>query len=95
MKSQVLLIDDIRNFPDVTKVARTFDEGISALTSQHWDCLYLDHDLGEIDGKDGTGIMNFLEENPQFLPKQIIIVSSNPVGRQRMKIIIEKLYRKA
>ena len=95
MKQQILLIDDLRNFPEVTQVARTYEDGIKALKSQNWDVLYLDHDLGQADGLDGTGVMNFLEENPHYLPKKIIIVSSNPVGRQRMQIIIEKLYKKA
>lgn len=39
-----LLIDDQRNLP-ADRVARTFKEGIDALAEQHWNLLYLDHDL--------------------------------------------------
>lgn len=102
-RMNVLLIDDIRNsdFIEVsygvrpTAEARTFDEGIKALETGKWDILYLDHDLAEVDmAKTGYGIMNFLEANPQFLPKEIVLVTSNPVGRRQMQVVIDKLYRK-
>lgn len=88
-----LLIDDLRDIKaDV--VARTYDQGIHALTYQGpFEVLYLDHDLGEADpGATGYGIMNFLEANPQFLPGKIVLVTSNPVGRQRMQVVIDRLY---
>ena len=77
-----LLIDDQRNLP-ADRVARTFQEGIEALREQHWEVLYLDHDLGDfsiIDGRELTGydVACWLEENPQFLPDRIEIVTSNP-----------------
>jgi hypothetical protein len=90
---KTLLIDDMRDIKaDV--VARTFDEGIEALKNQGpFDLLYLDHDYGDPDPhKTGEGIMKFLEENSELLPVEIMIVSSNPVGRQRMQVIIDKLY---
>jgi hypothetical protein len=98
---KTLLIDDMRDIKaDV--IARTFDEGIQALkTNSKFDVLYLDHDLGEdeftlIDGekypKTGYGIMVFLENNPQLLPTKINLVTSNPVGRRNMQIVINKLY---
>lgn len=89
---KILLIDDVRTLASA-KIARTFAEGISALRDEQWDVLLLDHDLGEEDGKDGTGIMNWLEENTQYLPKQITLVTSNPVGKERMQKIVDKLYR--
>lgn len=102
---RVLLIDDIRE-PSyiqyaygvgVTDIAKTYDSGIQALIQGNWDLVLLDHDLADFkDGVERTGysIMCFLEENPQYLPKQIRIVSDNPVGRQRMQSIIYKLYKK-
>lgn len=107
MKS--LLIDDLRDIKaDV--IARTFEQGIEALkNSGPFDILYLDHDLGEIDGHgsevprdvdgelylpNGYGIMCFLEANPELLPKDIMLVTSNPVGRKRMKTVIDKLFKK-
>lgn len=92
---KTLLIDDMRDIKaDV--VARTFDEGIDALKTQGpFDILYLDHDLGDFENKyerTGYHIMCFLEENQQYLPKKIVIVSSNPVGRQKIQMVIDKLY---
>lgn len=92
---RTLLIDDLRNI-EADRVARTFDDGIVALRDEGpWDELFLDHDLGDfVIGTERTGehIMKFLEENPQYLPGNIILVTANPVGRQRMEVIIKKLY---
>lgn len=90
---KTLLIDDMRDI-QTDVIARTYDEGIEALqTKGPFDKLYLDHDLGEDDPrKTGYGIMNFLEANPKFLPGKIILVTSNPVGRQQMQVVIDKLY---
>lgn len=90
---RTLLIDDTRTAP-VTKIARTYDEGIEALQNEGpWDILYLDHDLADPDPhKTGCGIMNFLEANPELKPVKINLVTSNPVGRRQMQVIIDKLY---
>lgn len=93
---KILLIDDIRNLP-ATKVARDYFSGVEALETSEWDVLLLDHDLAcyDEDGKEWTGydVMCWLEEHPEHLPKQEIkIVSSNPVGRDRMQSVIDKLY---
>lgn len=97
---KTLLIDDMRDIKaDV--VARTYAEGINALAYDGpFDILYLDHDLGEVDinsdyayDPSGYGVMCFLEENPQYLPKQIVLVTSNPVGRKNMQVVIDRLYK--
>lgn len=90
---KTLLIDDLRDI-QADVIARNFDAGIHALKELGpFDVLFLDHDYGDPDpAKNGEGIMKFLEENPQYLPKTIRIVSANPVGRQRMQVIIDKLY---
>lgn len=91
---RVLLIDDLRDLPQVNRVARTFDEGIKALKEGPWDFLLLDHDYGDPDpAKNGEGIMKFLEENTQYLPGSIHFVTGNPVGRQRMEVIRKRLYK--
>jgi hypothetical protein len=105
MKS--ILIDDVRNI-EADVICRTFEEGIEALkTLGPFGILYLDHDLGQVNefGSEvpidvggelylptGYGIMCFLERHPKFLPIEIRIVSSNPVGRKRMQAVIDKLY---
>ena len=105
MKS--LLIDDQRSAeyveatwglkPDM--IARTFADGINALKREGpFDTLFLDHDLGCFDeeGDELTGymIICFLEEHPEYLPKNIVLVTSNPVGRRKMQIVIDKLYNR-
>lgn len=93
---KVLMIDDWRDESFVkekpTLIARTFEEGIEALKSDNWDILYLDHDLGQDYGKDGSGVMNFLEANVLYLPKKIELITSNPVGRLYMQSVIDRLY---
>lgn len=89
-----LLIDDQRNLP-ADRVARTFKEGIDALAEQHWDLLYLDHDLGDfsgIDGRELTGydIACWLELNQQHLPDRIEIVTNNPAGRNRIEMALRR-----
>jgi len=88
-----LLIDDKRDI-ETGLIARDYDSGIIALkTAGPFEVLYLDHDLGDEDPhKTGYGIMCFLEENPQLLPKRISLVTSNPVGRKNMLIVINRLY---
>ena len=94
---RTLLIDDIRNI-SADIVARDYFEGIKALEDNPpFEILYLDHDLASFDdaGKEKTGydIMCWLEEHPEKLPKKIEIVSSNPVGRQNIQRVIDKLYK--
>lgn len=92
--SRMLLIDDFRDF-NVDRVARTYEEGITALKEEEWDVLYLDHDLGQSDGKDGYGIACFLERNPQYRPKKIVLVTANPVGRENIERCLSNFYEKA
>jgi len=88
---KILLIDDERTFDDATCIARNATDGIYELEHNGvWDKLYLDHDLGE----DGTGydVICWLEENPSFMPKEVVCVSANPPGRDRINVVIKKIY---
>ena len=92
---KILLIDDTRNLSEI--IARTYDSGIFLLQLYKWDLLLLDHDLGCFkDGKEYTGydILCWLEEHPEHLPKEIKLVTKNPVGKKRMEQVIKKLYFK-
>jgi len=84
----ILLIDDCRDLEcyagedDYGVVARNYDEGIEQLKSGiNWNVLYLDYDLSGMFGmnksESGIQIINFLWENIEFLPKEIIIVSTH------------------
>lgn len=102
---KVLLIDDLRSeefvnenwHTEVTDVARTFAEGINRLKANKYDLLLLDHDLACFDeeGNELTGymVMVFLEEHPEYLPKSIIPITSNPVGLTKMRTVINKIYK--
>ena len=102
----VLLIDDLRipgdaankkNIPANAVVARTYADGIRLLGERHWDVLYLDHDLADFTGPQGSErkgihILDWLEEFTEHLPGKIIIVSDNASGVQSMHRLVRKLY---
>jgi len=92
--NKVLLIDDCRDICDFV-IARTYEAGVFLLRKCDWDLLLLDHDLGCFEnGKEYTGydILCWLEKHPKRLPKEIRVVSSNPPARQKMELVIKKLY---
>ena len=91
-----LLIDDLRTGA-VDKTVRNYADGIAALAEQHWDVVYLDHDLGDFSGPDGRELTGYsiacwLEEHPQHMPGRIEIVSSNPTGRGNIMRALAKFY---
>lgn len=99
-----LLIDDLRPVSVVKDngksafitVARTYADAINALADQPpFDEIYLDHDLGcfGADGREYTGydVICWLEQNPDKIPKKFTLVTSNPVGRQRMQQVIDRM----
>lgn len=91
---RTLLIDDLREI-DADVIARSFSAGMYALEFEGpFDILYLDHDLGDENiANTGYKIISWLEENIQFLPKSIILVTANPVGRKQMEVVIKRLYK--
>lgn len=101
MRRRILGIDDCRELSYCAVLARTYHDGIRALKFYpKWDELHLDHDLGAVEpqytesGRELTGydVLCFLEENPEYLPKRIVLVTSNPSGRVRMEQLLKKLY---
>lgn len=102
-EARILLIDDFRelNFfgeylkgRRITTVARTFDMGLLYLkTCGPWDVLLLDHDLGEFSPrKTGYGICCWLEQNVFYTPDLVQLVTSNPVGRMNMGVVLTRIY---
>lgn len=93
-QSRTLLIDDCRDLrADV--IARNFEAGKHLLTTAGpWDCLLLDHDLSSYgsDGREQTGydIACLLERFPALRPQKVILVTSNPVGRERIAATLLK-----
>jgi hypothetical protein len=92
---RVLLIDDIRNIP-ADQTARSYQAAIDALKQECWDNVLLDHDLADFDesGKEWTGyhILCWLEQNTQYIPKNITLITMNPVARKKMNQVLVKLY---
>lgn len=90
LMKDILLIDDVRILP-ANRVARTYDDGIAQLKEKLPDLLLLDHDLGEVEpDKTGYGIVCFLEEN-DIKPKEIRLVTANPVGAMKMEAALESM----
>lgn len=100
---RVLVIDDER-FQDYTipkgdYIARDAFDGMKQLAENGpWGMLMIDHDLATFDkdGKEVTGydILCWLEQNEEFLPHKIVILSSNPVGRANMQRVIDSIRRR-
>ena len=87
-----LLIDDMRDIY-CTVIARTFDDGLRiAIELGPWDELYIDHDLGDEGNRTGYDLlMRLLQSAPCYLPKKIIIVTNNPVGKERMEYVVKEI----
>lgn len=82
-----LLIDDMRNI-DVDVIARNGEAGLKLLGYNIWSALYIDHDLG--DGINGYQVITRMLENEKIvLPTYVMIVSSNPVGRENIGRALE------
>ena len=64
------------------------------LQAEHWDCLFLDHDLGGetyVDSNNpntGYQVARFLYVHPDLKPKRIIIHSLNAVGAKAMQDLL-------
>lgn len=76
-----LLIDDQRTL-NVDVIARTSEAGKMLAALSFWECICLDHDMGE-GQEDGYQILKWMIKEG-YLPKRIQLVTSNPVGRQNM-----------
>lgn len=76
-----LLIDDMRDSMGCDAVARTANGARKLLKECKWDGLCLDHDLGG--SETGYDILMWAIEN-FCVPPLVQLVTSNPVGRDRM-----------
>ncbi|WDR22170.1 hypothetical protein PJM41_0085 [Salmonella phage vB_SenS_UTK0009] len=80
-----ILIDDVRNLNGMDIIIRTPEAALKFLenndTSGHF--VYMDNDLA-VDGMEGYQILRLLLELGQR-PKKVVLVTSNPVGRENMR----------
>lgn len=95
-----IFLDDVRDTPKGWWRTFTVDSTISLLMANPGKVkiLSLDNDLGEgqLEGYkvlDHLDYLVFLGEH-QYLPEKIVIHSANPVARDRMSVVINKLYNK-
>jgi len=73
-------------------IARTAEAGKKLLALGGWACLCLDHDLGE--GESGYDVTKWAIEN-RFMSDKVLIVSSNPVGRDNIaRLLINSGYKR-
>jgi CheY-like chemotaxis protein len=71
---------------EITDSSKT---AIQKLSNEKWDILFLDHDLGGeayVPSGENTGyeVAKFLEENQQFMPRNIVVHSLNSVGAKNI-----------
>ncbi len=76
-----LLIDDIRNLPNMDMIARNSTEAIDYLTNFKFEGVVFDHDLGE--SISGYDILKWGLEN-NLIPGVVKLITANPVGRDNM-----------
>jgi len=79
---QHLLIDDVRDFGPM-RTCRNYFEGIQALQEHRWDVLWLDYDMGT-GCYNGMDVLDWLDQNPAHLPKDVKMVSLSPDMRRLM-----------
>lgn len=96
---RTLLIDDMRTI-DVDATAKNYDEGIKLLQQEVWDILYLDHDLGMhidydaeklVESKTGYDILLWLNRHLDCMPKRIVLISQNPIGKEHQEMLLKEI----
>lgn len=81
-------------------IARTYTLGVQALELMGpWDHLYLDHDFGDPQGKNGYNVLCWIEEqmfNYKFalVPSKMTCVSSNGSGVARINQAWESIQKR-
>lgn len=89
-----LLIDDQRTIPGVEKTARNYWEGLKAITVEGpWECIIFDHDLGGGLKQTGYDLMCILEEKPELIPNNIMVITQNAGARPKMEFLRRKLMK--
>jgi len=92
---RTVLVDDVRDI-QTTELCRTYAEAFETLCQKKFDVMYLDHDLGCFDPKsgldlNGATLIKVLSEGHVELPKIIVLVSGNPIGSERQRLILKDL----
>lgn len=102
MSKRILAIDDVRSCDYANIVARTYLDGVDALSKMGpWDELHLDNDIGAVEqqysptGKpyEGYDVLTLMEAAfpNSLLPKVVNILTSNSSARQKMQSALTKM----
>ncbi len=83
-----LWVDDLKPAPDDTwAVATTYREAERLLRAHRYGVVALDHDLG---GKrTGYDLLRLMERGVVPWPREVQVISFNPVGRARMQAVLD------
>ena len=78
-------------------IVRDYDSSVDMISKNIYEYVLLDHDLADKDDvyKDGSKLLNYIEERSFYgfdTVKDIIPISSNPVGIKRINMVREKLF---
>lgn len=96
MKDKWAIIDDIREL-NCDFIAKNGRDGLQMMT-EHFDeirVLCLDHDLGDVNEPTGFDVLSSLMLR-WLVPEEVQLVTSNPVGRDRMaNLLMDNGYQKS
>jgi len=93
-------VDDIRNPIDgfAGDIARSYNQAIELLSTNEYQVIFLDHDLGDFSGEEGrerTGydlvlwlVQRKMDGFP--VPHEYEFLTANPIGKANMKSVIER-----
>ncbi len=84
-----LWVDDVRPAPEGWVWAKTLKEALDHYTSQKWDEISFDHDLGLEDSRE---LATIIEENAYYggKPPKWHVHSANPIGAAWLKSALER-----
>lgn len=88
---RMLWVDDSKPEPHGCSVARTYDDAVRMLRRYEWDVLYLDHDLGDADGRTGYDLLVQMRAEAR-VPADVVCISWNPVGKRRIQNLWSDIY---
>lgn len=95
-----LWLDDIRDpkdhvsDPENWTWVQNTDAAINALKKGVVTEASLDHDLGSEDTHVGYRVVCWMEEHNVWPPNGVKVHSANPVGKQRMELVIKTAYER-
>ena len=109
--ANILLVDDLRHFkPEILRsaqpgsylrVCRSYQRAVEVLATddRKWDQVWLDHDLGMVDGEDDTtmAVVDYIlfrhREGDPIPVENYIIHSSNTVGVKNIAMALGSIGR--